>query len=177
MKKIILLVAVFTIIGIHAQSDNEYNNTEFHEPKVNIGYLILGNFDVTYEYLISQESGAGLNLMVPFDDYIEWNIKYNLTGFYRFYFSDDYADGIFAETFLNLNQVEDNIYDENLEANKDEDITDLAFGLGMGYKLVSGGGVVLEAHLGGGRNLFSEYNSDRNFDFVLRAGLNIGYRF
>lgn len=177
MKKILLLLIVFTAFSMNAQSEKDYNSTDFHEPKLNLGYMILGNFDVTYEYLISKESGAGLNLMIPFDDYIDWNIKYNLTGFYRFYFTDDYADGIFAETFLNLNQVEDRINDENSGGRIDEDITDLAIGLGVGYKLVSGGGVVLEAHLGGGRNLFSEYNSERNFDFVLRAGINIGYRF
>ncbi|WP_127844624.1 hypothetical protein [Psychroflexus aestuariivivens] len=177
MKKILLILFIFTTLGIHAQSENEYETTDFHEPKLNIGYMILGNFDVTYEYLISQESGVGLNLMVPFDDYIEWNIKYNFTGFYRFYFTDNYADGIFAETFLNLNQVEDEINDDINGGKKDKNITDLAIGLGVGYKLVSGGGVILEAHLGGGRNLFSDYNSERNFDFVLRAGINVGYRF
>jgi len=42
--------------------------------------------------LLSEESGVGVNLMVPFDNYVEWNINYNLTGYYRFYFGDNYAD-------------------------------------------------------------------------------------
>jgi len=113
--------------------------------------------------------------MVPFDDYVDWNINYNLTGYYRFYFGDNHADGLFGEVFANLNSVEDRIEVEGERQIKD--ITDLALGFSGGYKLVSGGGVVLEAFLGGGRNLFSEYNSQRNFDFVLRAGLNVGYRF
>lgn len=179
MKKIVIALVLFCSINAFAQSNTDFTYTEFHEPKLNIGYLILGNFDVSYEYLLSEESGVGVNLMIPFDDYVEWNINYNLTGYYRFYFGDNYADGFFAEVFANLNNVEDRIDIEGTDPveRRDKDITDLALGLSAGYKLVSSGGVTLEAFLGGGRNLFSEYNSSRNFDFVLRAGLNLGYRF
>jgi hypothetical protein len=175
MKKILFAIVIFYSVSAFAQSESTFSYTEFHEPKINVGYLILGNFDVTYEYLLNEESGVGVNLMVPFDDYVEWNINYNLTGYYRFYFGDNYADGFFGEVFANLNNVEDRIEVEG--GRQDKDITDLALGFSGGYKLVSSGGVVLEAFLGGGRNLFSEYNSQRNFDFVLRAGLNVGYRF
>lgn len=177
MKKLCIAIVLFCSINVFAQSESTFSYTEFHEPKINLGYLILGNFDVSYEHLVSKESGVGVNLMVPFDDYVEWNINYNLTGYYRFYFGDNYADGFFAEAFANLNSVEDKIPNPNGDGRIDEDITDLALGLSGGYKLVSSGGVVLEAFLGGGRNLFSEFNSQRNFDFVLRAGLNVGYRF
>ena len=175
MKKILPAIVIFFSVSAFAQSESTLSYAEFHEPKINIGYLILGNFDVTYEYLINEESGVGVNLMVPFDDYIDWNIKYNLTGYYRFYFGDTYAEGFFGEIFTNLNSVEDRIEVEGGRKNKD--ITDLALGFSGGYKLVSRRGMILEAFLGGGRNLFSEYNSQRNFDFVLRAGLNVGYRF
>jgi hypothetical protein len=175
MKKIAILLVLFCSLSVFSQSDSDFSYTEFHEPKINIGYLILGNFDVSYEHLLSEESGVGVNLMIPFDDYVEWNINYNLTGYYRFYFGNNYADGFFAEVFANLNNVEDEIEIEG--ERRDDNITDLALGLSAGYKLVSKSGVVLELFLGGGRNLFSEYNSQRNFDFVLRAGLNIGYRF
>jgi hypothetical protein len=175
MKKILFAIVIFYSVSAFAQSESTFSYTEFHEPKINVGYLILGNFDVTYEYLLNEESGVGVNLMIPFDDYVEWNINYNLTGYYRFYFGDNYADGFFGEVFANLNNVEDRIEVEGIR--RDKDITDLALGFSAGYKLVSSGGVVLEAFLGGGRNLFSEYNSQRNFDFVLRAGLNVGYRF
>lgn len=160
-----------------AQYESNFSDTKFHEPKLNLAYLILGNFDVSYEQLISQESGIGLNLMIPFDDYVEWNINYNLTGYYRFYFGNNYADGFFGEAFANLNSVEDVISNANNTGKIDKDITDLALGLSGGYKLVSKSGVILEVFIGGGRNLFSEFNSERNFDFVLRTGLNIGYRF
>jgi hypothetical protein len=175
MKRILFGIVIFYSVSAFAQSKSTFSYIEFHEPKINVGYLILGNFDVTYEYLLNEESGLGVNLMVPFDDYIDWNINYNLTGYYRFYFGDNYADGFFGEVFANLNNVKDKIEVEGRRQNKD--ITDLALGFSGGYKLVSSGGVVLEAFLGGGRNLFNEYNSQRNFDFVLRAGLNLGYRF
>ena len=163
-------------MSVIAQSDSDFTYTEFHEPKLNVGYLILGNFDVTYEYLLSEESGVGVNLMVPFDDYVEWNINYNLTGYYRFYFGDNYADGFFGEIFANLNDVRDTLPNQN-DGEVRDDVTDLALGLSGGYKLVSSGGVVLEVFLGGGRNLFNEFNSERNFDFVLRAGLNLNTDF
>jgi hypothetical protein len=179
MKRLLIALVLFCSINTFAQSDSGFSYTEFHEPKINLGYLILGNFDVTYEYLLSEESGVGVNLMVPFDDYVEWNINYNLTGYYRFYFGDKHADGFFGEAFANLNNVEDRVPIEGSEPlrRRDKDVTDLALGISAGYKLVSNGGVVLEIFAGGGRNLFSEFNSDRNFDFVLRAGLNVGYRF
>ncbi|MBZ9627353.1 hypothetical protein LB450_04490 [Psychroflexus sp. CAK1W] len=175
MKKLCIAIVLFCSINAYSQTESSFSYTKFHEPKLNLGYLILGNFDVTYEHLLSEESGIGVNLMVPFDDYIDWNINYNLTGYYRFYFGEHYADGFFGEVFANLNSVQDTI--ELDGGSRDEDITDLALGLSGGYKLVSDGGVVLEVFLGGGRNLFSEYNSERDFDFVLRAGLNVGYRF
>ncbi len=175
MKKLCILLVCLGSINLFAQSNG--SRTEFHEPKLNLAYLILGNFDVSYEHLISQESGVGVNLMIPFDDYIKWNINYNLTGYYRFYFGDGYADGFFGEAFTNLNNVRDSLPAENGEGTNRENVTDLALGLSGGYKLVSSGGVVLEAFIGGGRNLFNEFNSSRNFDFVLRAGLNVGYRF
>lgn len=175
MKKLCIALVLFCSVNVFAQST--FSQTEFHEPKLNLAYLILGNFDVSYEHLISRESGVGVNLMIPFDDYIKWNINYNLTGYYRFYFGDNYADGFFGEAFANLNSVQDRIPNPSGDGRIPEDITDLALGLSGGYKLVSSGGVVLEAFLGGGRNLFNEFNSSRNFDFVLRAGLNVGYRF
>jgi hypothetical protein len=178
MKNLLIAAVLLFSINIFAQSeDSTFSYTEFHEPKINLGYLILGNFDVTYEYLLNEESGAGVNLMIPFDDYVEWNINYNLTGYYRFYFGDNYADGFFGEVFANLNSVEDRIPNADGTGRIDDDVTDLALGLSGGYKLVSSGGVILEAFIGGGRNLFNEFNSERNFDFVLRAGLNVGYRF
>jgi hypothetical protein len=175
MKKICIALVLLCSMNLMAQSNE--SRTQFHEPKLNLAYLILGNFDVSYEHLISRESGVGINLMIPFDDYITWNINYNLTGYYRFYFGDNYADGFFGEAFTNLNSARDTVPSSSGDGDVRDDVTDLALGLSAGYKLVSSGGVILEAFVGGGRNLFNEFNSSRNFDFVLRAGLNVGYRF
>lgn len=157
MKKIIIAIVLFCSVNVFSQSQSSFKNSEYHEPKVNLGYLLLGNFDVSYERLLTAESGLGLNLMIPFDYYIDWNINYNLTGYHRFYFGEGYADGFFAEVFANLNSIEDRIDIEDTTPVEriDKEIIDLALGIRGGYKLVSNGGVVLEAFLGGGRNLFS----------------------
>jgi hypothetical protein len=51
MKKILPAIVIFFSVSAFAQSESTLSYAEFHEPKINIGYLILGNFDVTYEYL------------------------------------------------------------------------------------------------------------------------------
>ena len=76
------------------------------------------------------------------------------------------------------------LYDQklkDLEINyqyKQINVTDFAFGIGLGGKWISKKGVTFEINAGLGRNLFSEYNKeDRNYEFIGRGGISVGYRF
>ncbi len=184
MKSKILAIVIFVIglqqIAVSQSNDLEYSNLLNHEIKIDPLYLILGNLEIAYENLLTDESSVGLSVMVPFDNTINWRINYALTGYYRFHFGEGYADGFFLEGFSMLNSVQDRVertgdFGEPFRTSKN--IVDLALGLGAGYKLVSRGGVVFEIHAGVGRNLFSDENNDRNFDFIFRGGINVGYRF
>lgn len=77
-----------------------------------------------------------------------------------------------------LNQVDDYVYDYNSNfEDKNETITDFAIGLGLGGKWITKRGVIFEINAGVGRNLFSEYNDNRDLEFVGRGGITVGYRF
>lgn len=183
MKRLFLTLSISLLVvsvSFAQEKDLSYSNMLNHEVKIDGLYLLLGNIEVSYENLLSEESSIGLSLMIPFDDYISWKIKFATTGYYRFHFGEGYADGFFLEAFTMLNRVEDRVtrtgaFGETFRRTKN--ITDLALGLGAGYKIVSKGGVVLEFHAGLGRNLFSGDNDNRNFDYIFRGGINAGYRF
>lgn len=178
MKKFnYLILCLLFFYGAFAQ-DTEYSKTTdipIHEVKINALFLILGNINLTYENFLNDESSIGGSFSVPFDDFVDWDLNFSATGFYRFHFGDGYADGFYAEGFGMFNN-----YDERLDSPDgkiSEDVSDFAIGVGGGYKLVSKGGVTLEANLGIGRNLFNYGKDGRTYNFVPRGGIHVGYRF
>ncbi|GGI55953.1 hypothetical protein GCM10011444_02620 [Winogradskyella haliclonae] len=141
-----------------------------HELKVNGLFLVIGAFDVTYEYLLNEESGLGINVFLPYDSDIKDDIQYYISPYYRFYFGKKYAAGFFLEGFGMLNSIEPDLF-----GNTDDFETDFALGIGLGGKWVTKGGFVGELSLGVGRNLFNTDKTD--IDFVSKVGITLGYRF
>lgn len=176
MKKIILLIVLSFGFQAFAQVQ-EIPDFKRNEIKGNALMLVLGSFQATYERLLNEESGVGISATVALVDDVDMN--FSVTPYYRFYFGKKPAAGFFAEGFGMLNQVDDYIYGD--EGNNFNDsyktITDFAFGIGVGSKWISRRGVIFEINAGVGRNLFSEYNGDRDYEFVPRGGITIGYRF
>lgn len=178
MKKLSYLFLFIIISYASVAQDMEYEktlDTPLHEVKINGLYLILGNLNLTYENILNDESTIGASFSVPFDDFVDWDLNFSLTGFYRFHFGDGYADGFFLEGFGMFNN-----YDERLnsaDGKINESVSDFAIGVGGGYKMVSKGGVTLEFHAGIGRNLFNYGKDGRTYNFVPRGGVHVGYRF
>jgi len=173
-KKFILLLC---IAGLNASAQEE-NRLDFkkNEFKGNALFLVLGTLELTYERLINEESGVGISVHVPFTN--ESDINFSVTPYYRFYFGKKPAAGFFVEGFGMLNQVEDYIYDYNSNfEDKEKTIIDFAFGLGLGGKWITKRGVLFEINAGIGRNLFNEYNDNRDYEFIGRGGITVGYRF
>ncbi|MDD2984779.1 DUF3575 domain-containing protein [Flavobacterium sp.] len=175
MKKLFLLLLCLLSLNLFAQEEGK-SSFKRNEIKGNALFLVLGTFEATYERLINEESGFGISLHVPFTN--DSDINFSVTPYYRFYFGKKPAAGFFVEGFGMLNQVDDYIYDYNSNfEDKNETITDFAFGLGLGGKWITNRGVIFEINAGVGRNLFSEYNENRDYEFIGRGGITVGYRF
>lgn len=175
MKNLLIVLLFIVSLTAFAQEENslDFKKNEF---KGNALFLVLGTLELTYERLINEESGFGLSVHVPFTN--ESDINFSVTPYYRFYFGKKPAAGFFAEGFGMLNQVEDIVYEENiLFSERSKTITDFAFGLGLGGKWITKRGVIFEINAGVGRNLFNEYNDNRDFEFIGRGGITVGYRF
>lgn len=175
MKKQLLLLLCFVTLNLFAQEEakTDFNRNEI---KGNALFLVLGSFEATYERIINDESGIGLSLNIPFTD--NTDVNFSITTYYRFYFGKKPATGFFFEGFGMLNQVDDYIYNYNSSfEDKSETITDFAIGLGLGGKWITKRGVLFEINAGVGRNLFSQYNDNRDYEFIGRGGITVGYRF
>ena len=171
MKKNLLICFCLLSISIFSQ-DNEAPISPIedrNELKINGLFLILGAVELDYQYLINDESGIGVDILVAFDDE-NLDVNYYVSPYYRQYFGKKYASGFFVEAFGMLNSVNDYTYDNSYE----EDIIDFALGIGTGVKLLTKRGFIVEIDLGIGRNLFK---NDRDFTIIGKGGINLGYRF
>ncbi|SHF96165.1 hypothetical protein SAMN05444372_101346 [Flavobacterium micromati] len=176
MKKLFIVLCLSSfLIGFSQQKDT----TDFkrNELKGNTLFLILGNFEASYERILSKESGIGVAISKPFDK-DQWNINYALTAYYRYYFGKKVAAGFFVERFSMINTGISHVsYRSDNNGNLiiiDKDrFTDFALGFGLGSKWVHKRGFTFEINAGIGRNLFS----DESPEVVGRGGITLGYRF
>lgn len=189
MKKLftraLLLMLLFGILPVQDLFSQTEDPPVFkHEIKGNALGLLIGFGEISYEYLLNDESTLGISVLARYDE--NYFQKFGLTGAYRYYFGKGYAKGFFGEAFGMLNTIDDYIYSDTQITYPDgsmgwnysyekQTITDVALGIGIGYKLVSKRGVVLEFSGGVGRNVTN--NSDRDYTFVGRIGISAGYRF
>ena len=176
MKRIFLVLFCVSFIHLQAQEESVLDDySANHELKVNGLFLVIGVFDVTYEHLLNEESGLGINVFLPYDSEIKDDINYYISPYYRFYFGNKYAAGFFLEGFGMLNSVNEQEFFGFDVAPAEETYTDFALGIGLGGKWVTKGGFVGELSLGVGRNLFNSNESME--EFVAKLGITLGYRF
>ena len=188
MKKITLFLLLFTSAISIAQEKEEQHPQDInkkHEVKLNVlGALAFEWIDVSYEYLINDESSFGVGVLVGFDkneDVDEYR-KFSLTPFYRRYFSSKFARGFFVEGFGMLHSYENDNYDYYYDNygnyisnnNNNDTKTEFAVGISVGGKFISKKGFTTEIYLGLGRNLGGDNSS---LEAVGRGGISLGYRF
>ena len=178
MKKFIYLFALIITTMSFAQDTEPNIDFNKNELKGNALFLVLGSFDFSYERILSEESGVGVSINMPFDRE-NWDINYAVTGYYRYYFGKKTAAGFFGEAFGMLNNVDDYIYNENgtFYTFEPKTLTDFALGIGIGGKWVTKKGLLLEINAGVGRNLFNNQYDDRDYELIGRVGITVGYRF
>ncbi|MFD1294899.1 DUF3575 domain-containing protein [Lutibacter holmesii] len=187
MKKFIATTA-FLCVFLNAFSQNEEPLSR-SEIKLNVAYLIGGMPEVSYEYLINEESSVGASILYAIDNDIDF--KFAFTPYYRFYFGKKRTAGFFVEGFGMLNVTEEHyaiyyydVADPNSDVyyennNNFEKNTNFALGIAVGGKFLTSSGFIFEIYGGIGRNLFNNndyYNSD-NYEFVPRFGVSVGKRF
>ena len=182
MKKITLLLLLFVSTFIVAQEKEEklpQDTNKKHEVKLNaLGLLAFEWLDVSYEYLINEESSFGVGALVGFnnDTNLDEYRKFSLTPFYRRYFSNKFARGFFVEGFGMLHTYEDNntFFNNSNYTHTSENKTEFAVGISVGGKFISKKGFTTEIYLGIGRNIGGDSNS---LQAVGRGGISLGYRF
>ena len=182
MKKItlVLLLTVSTIS--FAQEKNPFTEEvqKKHEVKINALNLIAFKWlDVSYEYIINNESSFGVGALINFDgdDDFDSYRTFSLTPYYRRYFSKGYAKGFFVEGFGMLNGYKRSSYYLGSNNYSNESLTNFAVGISAGGKFVTENGFVAEIYLGLGRNLLNNSNYFSSNDVVGRGGISLGYRF
>ncbi len=175
MRKTIFIIAFLTFGLFQGFSQNSMAaRNEVHLNALTI--LALKWVDVSYEYVINEESTTGISFTYKFSKTRPKLIpdqQYAITPYYRYYISQENAEGLFGEVFSMVNGGEKK---DDVEEGQDQTYTkytDAAFGLGAGYKFLSNKGLAIQGYFGAGRNLFNN-NAPA---MVFRAGLTIGYRF
>ncbi len=185
MKKILFILVLLLTFSSYAQIEINEPVEKKNEVYLNAFNLITFKwFDVSYEYLLNEESSIGVSALVSLDDdsfgYDSYR-KFSITPYYRHFFSSKYAQGFFMEAFTMINggtneyywQGYENIDDGYEWGYEEKDYTDMAFGISVGGKFVSKRGFVGEVHAGVGRNLFN----DNSPEVIGRGSISFGYRF
>ena len=152
--------------------------------------LIFPALTVGYEKTNDSSSGFGatlfLNLGSNNDDGIDWNDKFVITPYYRFYFtkSEDFGSkGFFAEVFSKFAFGESQSFLNvlGIDTYETDNYFDIAPGFAVGNKWINRKGFTFEFLFGLGRNLLYD-NESENSDsgrstVVVRGGFSIGKRF
>lgn len=192
MKKLLLLFTFSTFIVGYSQENVQVDATETpsfkrNEARLNAAALIAGVFELSYERVLNEESGAGISLyFAGATADLEGNyVPFSIAPYYRIYFGKKPAAGFFFEGFgmYNVTQISDYYYTNynngyfNSTVIKGEKISDFALGFGLGGKWMTRKGIVFELSGGVGRNLFNEKNNTIGTKIVGRAAVSVGYRF
>ena len=164
MKKIFFLVSVLVSTLSFGQ--------KYHEVKIDaLEALVTPAVDLSYEYAINEYGAVGSSIYFRLDDPKTTDFKnFMLTPYYRHHFYDNksYGEkGFFIEGLVNYVSYKD----ERLE---DDTYGDVGIGFGGGVKIITGGGLTIDGHTAIIRNFETD---DRSDDFIIRFGINFGFRF
>ncbi|MEQ6123525.1 DUF3575 domain-containing protein [Pseudotenacibaculum sp. MALMAid0570] len=181
MKKLLpILLFCFSTVAFAQEDSYPQDVNKKHEVTINALTLIVSEWiDVSYEYLINEESSFGIDLQFGLDDNNDFDTyrTFSITPNYRRYFSNKYARGFFIEAFGMLHNYKDYYYNFDITTSSytTKSQTDFSLGVSVGGKWVTKSGFVTEIFAGIGRNLL---NNDNDFTEVAgRVGISLGYRF
>lgn len=143
-----------------------------------LDFVLFPALTVGYEKSRNSSTAFGATMFINFNGELgdEWNDKFAITPYYRFYFleSQDYGGyGVFAEIFSKFSSAKiENYADEQTQS-----YTDISPGLAVGRKWINRKGFTFELMFGVGRNLLYDKDDSGRADGTIRAGVSIGKRF
>ena len=143
-----------------------------------LDFIIFPALTLGYEKNRNSSTAYGATMFINFDTDLgsEWNDKFAITPYYRFYFleSQDYGGyGVFAEIFTKFSSAKI----ENYSDAKSESYTDISPGLAVGRKWINRKGFTFELMFGVGRNLLYDEDTNGMSTATIRSGVSIGKRF
>ena len=179
MKKVFLAAFCCFSLSMYSQDEKTAYSGK-NEIKGNALFMVLGFPEFAYERILSDETSAGISVAFAADQ--QFNQKFNVSPYFRYFFGKKPAAGFFVEGFGMLNQYEGNEYyytnSSSTGVYMEEKVTDFALGFGLGAKWLTKKGFLFELNGGIGRNLLnSEKNDLYDQTIVGKFGLSVGYRF
>ena len=186
MKKIFTIFTIFTVLfSLRAQERNsqqesgsERKNDILADPILLISVPMI---NVSYERLISQNMGIGVNAMITLNDDVD-DFR-QVSPYFRYYLGRKYASGFFFEGFVPITNSLTEVYTEINENNYysynyagDQNITTVGVGFGVGGKWVIKDKLVIEAS-GGIARRFGDFNKYNTGGVTGKIMAGIGYRF
>ena len=197
MKKILLIL--FFLVPLYnisqevqkvevVKSDTQIENLNEllgqNEIKIDfLDFIIFPALTLGYEKNRNSSTAYGATMFINFDTDLgsEWNDKFAITPYYRFYFleSQDYGGyGVFAEIFTKFSSAKiENYTDVKSPIIRDESYTDISPGLAVGRKWINRKGFTFELMFGVGRNLLYDEDVNEMNTATIRSGVSIGKRF
>ena len=176
-----------------------------HDIDINAAGIFYKNFGIDYEYVINDQTGAGLSftyaqntLGMSIPSGVDFS-AYEITPEFKFYpIPSQGADKFFVSVYLKYKSAK--WEDMSYMLNNEETFYDLtysgtAMGFQAGYKMLFRSNFYMEASVGMGRYLFANWddtgdkkyklsedeNNDYNdkflFNWDIRFALGLGYRF
>ena len=177
-KNFLILIILMGFTSVNAQNATDANPYQkSNEIKLNLISPLSGAVEASFERHLNKNSSLGISAFYVYDNTKDRDANYSISPYYRYYFGKKYASGFFVEGFGAFTSIDGKkIYAaDQITFAENKDVYDVALGAGLGYKLVSKKGLVLEANAGYGKLLFNAEKTDHTI--VAKFGLNIGYRF
>lgn len=182
MKKLFtILTVLFTAINLFAQdlnstqeSASERKNDIVVDPILLIAVPMI---NVSYERILNKDMGVGLNAMITLDDNVDKFTQFS--PYFRYYMGGKYAQGFFFEGFIPVTTDSYSSYDYYSNGNfnyRDEKLTTVGIGFGVGGKWIIKERLVIEASGGIARRFGTDRN---NYSEPVTGKImgGIGYRF
>ncbi len=174
MKKIFLGIFIFSCFQLFAQEEQTGGYLGDNEIKINVGYVLVGLPEISYERILSDDTSIGIAVAFGADSDID--INFVVIPYGRFYFGKKRNSGFFLEGNAGIfsEDYDEAFFNGNTTTFESGTKLGIGAGLGLGGKFLTKNGWIGEVLIGAGRNFV---NTDFISEVYPRAGISLGKRF